>query len=266
MKKWILCAVLAVIIGGCWISYLGKGSQMGRVTKEIIELKEGTLEADDPDARISELTKQKNALEAERTMSGILLTFLSAGLIGIVLVSYVIPAMAEKVSHSVYDSGEMMETDVMHDARSLVAQGDYEGAIEAYKVAAEKDPLNRLPWVEIAKIQKDNLHDPDAAVATIYRALESQEWQVSDAAYFLFRLAELFDEVKGDRAAAIEIMNRVITDFPNTRHSANASHKLHEWSMGLAHGASSQVSQAADKERLEREEADFLAKMKGGNS
>ncbi|NJM37029.1 MAG: tetratricopeptide repeat protein [Akkermansiaceae bacterium] len=266
MKKWILCAVLAIITGGCWISFLSKGSQMDRLTKEVTELKEGILEADDPDARISELMKQKNGLEAERTFSGILLTFFSAGLIGIVLVSYVIPAMAEKVSHSVYDSGEMMEKDVMHDARSLVAQGNYEGAIQAYKAAAEKEPLNRMPWVEIAKIQKDHLHDPDAAVATIYHALESQEWQVSDAAYFLFRLAELFDEVKGDRAAAIEIMNQVIRDFPDTRHSANATHKLREWSMGLTHSAGNQLSLAAEKERLAREEAEFLAKMKGENS
>jgi tetratricopeptide (TPR) repeat protein len=266
MKKWILCAVFAIAVGGAWISYLSKGSKIDGVAKEIIELKDGIREADDPDARIKELTKEQKSLESERVFSGILLTFVSAGLIGIVLVSYVIPMMAEKVSHSVYDSAEMMEKDGMHDARSLVAQGDYAGAIDAFKEAAKKDPLNRLPWVEIAKIQKDDLDDPDAAVATIRYALESQEWQVNDAAYFLFRLAELFDEVKGDRAAAIEVMNQVIRDYPDTRHSANANHKLHEWSTGVVQRASGQASQAGDAERLAREEAEFLAKMKGGDS
>jgi hypothetical protein len=85
--------------------------------------------------------------------------------------------------------------------------------------------------VEIAKIYKDQLGDPASAVATIRHALESQAWEVNDAAYFLFRLAELYDEVEGDRNSAVAIMNQVVEQFPGTRHSANATHKLHEWSM-----------------------------------
>ena len=111
--------------------------------------------------------------------------------------------------------------------------------------------------MEIAKIQKDHLHDSQAAIATIRLALESQEWEINDAAYFLFRLAELYDEVEGDRDSAIAIMNQVVEQFPGTRHSANASHKLHEWS--TAEGSSN----------VANEEAAYLAKMKreqGGKS
>jgi tetratricopeptide (TPR) repeat protein len=123
----------------------------------------------------------------------------------------------------------MMEHDVMHDARSLLAQGDFHGAIEAFKTAAAAEPLNRLPWVEIAKIYKDNLQDPASAIQTIRYALESQEWEINDAAYFLFRLAELYDEVEGNRESAVAIMQQVVDQFPGTRHAANAAHKLHEW-------------------------------------
>lgn len=118
----------------------------------------------------------------------------------------------------------------MHDARSLLAQGDYEGAIAAFRQAAAADPLNRLPWVEITKIYKDNLGDSAAAIQTVRHALESQEWEVNDAAYLLFRLAELYDELEGNRVSAMAIMQQVIDQFPGTRHSANASYKLHEWS------------------------------------
>jgi hypothetical protein len=83
--------------------------------------------------------------------------------------------------------------------------------------------------VEIAKIYKDNLEDPEAAIQTIRYALESQEWEINDAAYFLFRLAELYDEVVGDRATSIAILQQVVEQFPRTRHSANANAKLHEW-------------------------------------
>jgi tetratricopeptide (TPR) repeat protein len=145
------------------------------------------------------------------------------------VVVYLLPFLAHRVTHAVYDSAEMVEKDVMHEARVRVAQGDYHGAIEAFKEAAKAEPLNRLPWVEIAKIYKENLEDPDAAVQTIRYALESQEWEVNDAAYLLFRLAELYDEVQGDRGAAIAIMHQVVEQFPRTRHSANANTKLHEW-------------------------------------
>jgi tetratricopeptide (TPR) repeat protein len=150
----------------------------------------------------------------------------------------------------VYDSAEMVERDVMHDARSLLAQGEYAGAIEAFKQAAAADPLNRLPWVEIAKIYKDNLNDPASAIQTIRYALESQEWEINDAAYFLFRLAELYDEVEGNRASAVAIMEQVVEQFPGTRHSANANHKLHEWSNQAAAAAAA------------AEEEEYLAKMR----
>lgn len=197
----------------------------------------------DPEEKISGLESELQGLEGQKTFNGILLTFLSAGFVGIFFVVYLLPFFANRITHAVYDSAEMVEKDAMHDARSKVAQGDYEGAIAAYKLAAEADPLNRLPWVEIAKIYKDHLEDPDAAVQTIRHALESQEWEINDAAYFLFRLAELYDELKGDRASAIAIMNQVVEQFPGTRHSANASHKLHEWQ--------------------QEEEAAFIAKQQG---
>ena len=36
-------------------------------------------------------------------------------------------------------------------------QGDFEGAVEAYREVAADQPENRFPWIEIAKIQHDNL-------------------------------------------------------------------------------------------------------------
>ena len=210
-----------------WLVFSSKGKQMDRLQQEIIQIEE----AGDPDSKVAELEADFRSLEGERTFSGILLTFLGAGIAGIFFVVYLLPFFAQRATHAIYDSAEMIERDVMHDARVLVAQGDYHGAIEAFKEAAKAEPLNRLPWVEIAKIQKDNLEDPHAAIATIRHALESQEWEINDAAYFLFRLAELYDEILGDRESAASIMRQVIDNFPRTRHSANAQTKLHEWGL-----------------------------------
>lgn len=255
--KWVVYAVLALLAGWSWMTFSSKGREIREMDERILQLEE-TL---DPDEEIPGLKGKMQTLESDRTLSGILLTFVSAGILGIIVVVYLLPFFAQRVTHAVYDSGETVEKDVMHDARSLVAQGDYEGAIEACRKAAEAEPLNRLPWVETAKIYKDHLDNPDAAVNTIRRALEDQEWEVNDAAYFLFRLAELYDELKDDRDSARAIMQQVIDEFPGTRHSANASHKLHEWEAGEQTRVVAKAAEE-DAERLKREEEEFLAKMK----
>lgn len=225
MTKWIVYGVLAVLVAVSWTMYSRTGREIADLAQQI-EMQENK---GDPEGKVAKLKTDLQSMEGEKTFNGILLTFLTSGLVGIFVVIHLLPFFAQRMTHAVYDSGEMVEKDVMHDARSLVAQGDYEGAINAFKVAAAADPLNRLPWVEIAKIQKTHLDDAAAAIITIRHALESHEWELNDAAYFLFRLAELYDEVEGDRTTAVSILNQVVDQFPGTRHSANASHKLREW-------------------------------------
>ena len=243
--KWLMYLLLVVLLAGSWFMYDKQGKELVALERKISLIKD----QGDPQSEVEKLAGTLSGLEGQKLFTGILLTFLCAGVVGIFFVVYALPFFAQRVTHAVYDSSEMMERDVMHGARSLLAQGDYEGAIAAFQQAAAADPLNRLPWVEIAKIYKDNLGDPAAAVATIRHALESQEWEINDAAYFLFRLAELYDEVDGDRASAVAIMNQVVEQFPGTRHSANASHKLHEWAIAdEAAAVANEAAAAADEE------------------
>ena len=224
MNKWIVYSVLAVLVGSAFFWFADTRGQLADRNREIEQIQE----AGDPDGRLAEVMENLQTLEAQKTFTGILLTFLSAGLLGIFFVFTVLPVLAHRATHAIYDSGEMVEKDVMREARSLFAQGDYTGAIEAAKQAAASDPLNRLPWVEIIKIQKDHLHDRPAAIQTLRELIEGREWEVNDAAYFMFRLAELYDE-EAQRDAAVTIMKQVVDQFPSTRHAANAAHKLHDW-------------------------------------
>ena len=250
--KWLLYLVLAVGVAFTWNIHFKKGKEMDHLRQQVEQLKEKGDSDSEDEAKVMEASLAGK--EGERTFTGILLTFLGAGLVGIFFVVTALPFLAQSFSQGVIGSDEKVDKDAMREARSLVAQGDYAGAIAAFQQAATVDPLNRLPWVEIAKIQKDQLEDPKAAIQTIRLALESQEWEINDAAYFLFRLAELYNEVDGDRASAVAIMNQVIEQFPETRHSANASHKLHEWS----------VEDAAAG--MDAEEAEFLARQQNRQS
>ena len=151
-----------------------------------------------------------------------------AGYAAIVFVAYLLPSVVGRFTHMFYDSGEQAEEDPMHDARAFFAQGQFDEAIEAYRGVAAEQPENRFPWIEIAKIQHDNLEDPDAAIQTLRDALQSYEWRVNDAAFFMFRLGEMYEEDKHDLDTSIEILKQVVEMFPDTRHSANATHRLRE--------------------------------------
>lgn len=225
--KWGLYAVLAFCVLFAWSKFNGSEKRIQEDEIRLIDLKNS---GDDEEAAVTlatEIESRKN----EKTFSGILLAFLTAGLVGIIFVIHVLPAIAQRFTHAVYDSAEMVEKDPMHDARAKVAQGDWEGAIEAFHLAAAAEPLNRLPWVEISKIQLEQLEDPAAAVQTLRTAIEGQEWEENDAAYLMFRLAEIYNQDMSDKPSAVSVMQQVIDQFPESRHSANARHKLREWGM-----------------------------------
>ena len=228
MTKWILYLVFAAAIAVGWTMFMksGEGEQQ-KLADEIARIdKNGTLEELET---LPSLKDNLESLKSSKSLSGILMAFLTAGLVGVVFVIDVLPAIAHRFTHAVYDSAEMVEEDVMHDARAKMAQGDYEGAVGAFRDAAAQDPMNRLPYVEIAKIQREHLHDSQAAVSTLREAIEGQAWEVNDAAFLMFRLAEVYDEDLNDRMSAASLLQQVMDQFPETRHSANARHKLHDW-------------------------------------
>jgi len=141
---------------------------------------------------------------------------------------FLLPALGEWIGNLFYSAPEEVEPDKYGEAASKLAQGDYEGAIKTYLAVSKDDPNTRFPHVEIAKIQAEQLHDASAAITTIQSALDSKQWPENDAAFFMFRLAELYNQELGDEETAKGFLNRVMETFPETRHSANARHKLNE--------------------------------------
>jgi tetratricopeptide (TPR) repeat protein len=149
--------------------------------------------------------------------------------VGVLFVMYVLPVLTQKATTAVLASNEEVERDPLRDARAAFARGDYEDAIEFYREASEADPLDRLPWVEIAKIQHDQLEDPEASLHTLRTALEEHDWQDDDdTVFFMGRIAEILHDDLQDEDGCVEILEKIIEMFPSTRHSAGATHKLKE--------------------------------------
>ncbi len=226
MVKYICIGVLALLVAGSWFMFNKSGNKGRDMEKQITLLEmEG-----DPKELVPKLKSEMRGMEGERTFNGILLVFLSAGLIGIVFVTQILPLLADKFTTAVFESGEEVEYDAFRDARVLMAQGEWEAAIETFKFCAAENPSYRVPYLEIAKIQKNHLEDPQAAITTLREALEEQEWQQDDAAFLMFRMVEIYDEIE-DREAAVILLEQIEEQFPETHHSANARSKLFDWGM-----------------------------------
>jgi len=148
--------------------------------------------------------------------------------VGFFAVIFVLPAAGEIIGAWFYSAPEKFEPDAFSKAAVKVTQGEYEEAIIAYAKIAIDEPENRFPIVEIAKIQRDHLDDVDAAIATLETAIEGKEWEIDDSAFLIFRLEDIYLQDKEDIERSKELLELVIERFPESRHSANAHHRLNE--------------------------------------
>ncbi|MEZ5305388.1 MAG: tetratricopeptide repeat protein [Verrucomicrobiales bacterium] len=147
---------------------------------------------------------------------------------GVLFVMHILPMLSGAVGDMMYSAGGEVEEDPGAKAAAKMAQGDFEGAIAEYQKLYEANPDEKHPITEIAKIQLEKLEDPDAAEATLRGALEDKEWPEDDAAFFMFRLVDISLDHKGDFATARALLEQVQESFPDSRYSANATHRMRE--------------------------------------
>lgn len=158
-----------------------------------------------------------------------LLVFILGGLvIGIPTALIFAPALGDKLGDFFYNAPEAVKPTPGSAARAKMAQGDYEGAVEEFLKLAESEPNDRTPWVEIIRIQREKLADPEAALDSVQAALAAHEWPEDDEAFFLFRIVEISSQELNQPQTAIDALNIIVEKFPETRNSANAMHILRE--------------------------------------
>lgn len=147
---------------------------------------------------------------------------------GILAVKYLLPWIGDAMGESLFSSGERVEQDAMTKAAACISQGNYQGAIGHYEKMLEEKPDDPFPVAEIAKIQAERLHHAEAALEVLSKHLQSRDWPVDDAAFLMFRISDVYMTHMHDFAAARDMLQQVIGHFPNSRHGANAHHKITE--------------------------------------
>jgi tetratricopeptide (TPR) repeat protein len=167
----------------------------------------------------------------DNSSAGVVYKLLSCLVIAIIggfyVVGVILPKMGDAVGTMMYSSGEEVTADESMRAAAKMAQGDYEGAIAEYKKMAQEKPDDPFPISEIAKIHAEKLEDPGAALTFLQGHLEAREWTEEHAAFLMFRIADIHVQQR-DYDAAKDILEQVVGNFPGTRHSANAKHKINE--------------------------------------
>jgi tetratricopeptide (TPR) repeat protein len=147
---------------------------------------------------------------------------------GLLAVKFFIPWLGDIMGEAVFSSGEKVEQDNMTKAAACIAKGDYPGAIGYYEKMLEDKPDDPFPVAEIAKVYAERLRDPQAALKALEEHLQSKDWPVDDAAFIMFRIADLHLTHRHDFETARDMLEQIIGNFPNTRHSANAHHRMSE--------------------------------------
>jgi outer membrane protein assembly factor BamD (BamD/ComL family) len=149
---------------------------------------------------------------------------------GILLAYYVatslLPRLGDAAAGSLLGSNEKVKEEEINAAASKLAQGDYAGAVDEYQKLREKNPDDTLPVWEIAKLYAERLNAAPQAAEYLLLSIESQDWSENDLCFLKFRLADIRSQHLEDYEGARLLMNEIVADFPETRHSANASHQI----------------------------------------
>jgi tetratricopeptide (TPR) repeat protein len=136
----------------------------------------------------------------------------------------VIEWVADRAAGGIYQPGDanFRVRPEFSVAEAHVKAGRYAEAIAQFRRDAEKFPDEAVPYVRIADLQLEHLHDPDAAIAELQTALTKA--QGPDAVALIGnRLADLLLRHRHDHAAAMECYRAIQHRCPGTKHARHAA-------------------------------------------
>lgn len=166
---------------------------------------------------------------------------IGAGL-GLWAVKVLLPRLGDALGTLVYSSGEEIESDERQLAAAKVAQGDFKGAIRDYERLIESNPEDPLPLSEISRIHNHFLHDPESAIRVLESGLKERSWPVDAAVFLRLRMVDILSDDLHDGPKACEVLEQIIHDFPDTRHSVKARHRIYEMSPSRNPGTRSSMN------------------------
>jgi tetratricopeptide (TPR) repeat protein len=187
------------------------------------------------EARLEQATEGSDPSKIVMLFVGVV--FLSV-IAATLLAGGIIPVVGELIGQLFYTPGQEAPKDKHAAAMGKIAQGDYEGAAQEYLAAFAKDPTDTLAVSEAAHLYSDKLNQPHEAARILEEAVEG-EHPVEEGAFLASRLVDVYWNDLKDAVRARQVLIQIAENLPETKHSANAHHRLSEIDRALAEGGHS---------------------------
>lgn len=94
-------------------------------------------------------------------------------------------------------------------AESYVARGEYQAGIDAFEEAIIEDPSDSIPYIRVARIQRDRMADDAEAARWFKKALSESETNTGIRTLLRKELLELYEVRMGDPARATPMLARI---------------------------------------------------------
>lgn len=147
--------------------------------------------------------------------------------IGSITALSLLPALGESLANMFYGPNVEIEKDPHSVAVAKSAQGDFEGAIDAYMDIFEANPSDVMALSEVIHIYCDRLHDYEQAAKVLEEALQ-EEYPVENSAFLCNRLVDVYWLYQHDALKARQLLIQIAENMPDTKHAANAQHRLQQ--------------------------------------
>lgn len=147
--------------------------------------------------------------------------------LGAIAALHLLPAFGEWAGGFLFNPSVEVEKDPHASAMALMAKGDFVEAIEEYRRIFDADTSDTLALTEMARIYCDKLGDPESGATVLETAL-AHEWAPEQSALLCNRLADIYLNYFKDADRARAVLQQIAETMPNTKHAANAVHRLHE--------------------------------------
>lgn len=147
--------------------------------------------------------------------------------VGVFVALSILPAIGDSIGHFFFNPNEEIEKDPHSAALARVARGDYMEAIEEYNKVFAKNPHDTHALSEMVHLYCDKLHDYADAADLLEQALQ-RDWPPEEGAFLAERLVDVYWNYQRDAIRARELLVRIAESMPDTKHAANALHRLRE--------------------------------------
>jgi tetratricopeptide (TPR) repeat protein len=153
------------------------------------------------------------------------ITLMVGGAVAVLVAKWLLPRIGDGVATFIYSSNEQGSTGNSDATLAKLAKGDFTGAIRDFEKRLEENPKDLHAIRELTKIRAENLEDVDGALRELRARLSEAHWTLDERAFLRLRIADTLERAERYEAAIAELQS-IVVDFPKTRHSANARHRL----------------------------------------